>query len=436
EGYPYPRRNPDDERRRLLATSLDSLGKISHFCFRGSRDLRQASRILVAGGGTGDAVIYLAEQLRGSDSELVYVDMSTASMGIAQQRAETRGLDNISWIHGSLLDLADMQVGRFDYINSSGVLHHLADPSAGLEALKSVLKPEGCLGLMVYAQYGRTGIYQMQELMRMVNADEPDVERQINNTRTILNALPDTNWFKRDAAAWLDEVARYGDVAIYDLFLHTQDRAYTVPELYEWLDNAGLNLLAWAGSPGSAIRYDPLSRIPDGRLRDQIGAMSVQRQEAIAELLDGGIRKHAVYASGQSDMTADITDLGNTPFFTFPMAVGEDAYRGLKGSNDRPFQLRSPNSSLTVSVAPDRFTKYILRYCDGRRSLAEIFDRVRMDPDLVSGNPPGDAILLQSFQGLYDAFCPVDMMFLRNKCVPPYKSFEELHTFSIGVAGG
>lgn len=177
EGYPYPHRDPTDERRRLFVTSLDSIAKISHFCFRGSRDLRQSSRILVAGGGTGDAIIYLAEQLRGSDSELVYVDMSAASMAVAQQRAETRGLENISWIRGSLLELADMQVGEFDYINCSGVLHHLADPSAGLEALKSVLKPDGCLGLMVYAQYGRTGIYQMQELMRLINADEPNIEK-------------------------------------------------------------------------------------------------------------------------------------------------------------------------------------------------------------------------------------------------------------------
>ena len=425
EDYPYPHRDPAEERQRLLVTSLDSIAKISHFCFRGSRDLRQASRILVAGGGTGDAIIYLAEQLRRSDSELVYIDMSAASMTVAQQRAEMRGLKNISWVHGSLLDLADIQVGEFDYINSSGVLHHLADPSAGLEALKSVLKPDGSLGLMVYAQYGRTSIYQIQELMRLINADESDMEKQVSNTRSVLNTLPDTNWFKRNAAIWMDEIARYGDIAIFDLFLHTQDRAYTVPELYEWLGNAGLNLLAWAGSPGSAMRYDPLPHISDAGVRDRIACMPTQQQEAIAELLDGGIRKHVVYASGQGNTTADPTDLDNIPFFTVSMAVGEEAYQGLKGSNDRPFQLRSPNSSLMVSVTPDRLTKYILRYFDGQRSLAEIFNRVRTDPDLVSGDPPEDAILLRSFQGLYDAFCPVDMMFLRNKRVPPYKSPEE-----------
>ena len=230
----------------------------------------------------------------------------------------------------------------------------------------------------------------------------------------------------------MNEVARYGDVTIYDLFLHTQDRAYTVPELYEWLSNAGLNLLAWTGSSGSAKHYNPLPYISDAGLREQIGGMPAQRQEAIAELLDGSIRKHVVYASRQNDTIADLADLDNTPFFTVQMVVGEEAYQGLKGNNDRPFQLRSPNSNLTVSVSPDRFTKYILRYLDGQRSLAEIFDRIRVDPDFVSDDPPEGEALSRSLQGLYDAFCPVDMMFLRNRRVPPYKSIGELHAFVSG----
>jgi 2-polyprenyl-3-methyl-5-hydroxy-6-metoxy-1,4-benzoquinol methylase len=43
------------------------------------------------------------------------------------------------------------------------VLHHLADPDAGLRALRSVLKPEGAIDLMVYARYGRTGISMLQD---------------------------------------------------------------------------------------------------------------------------------------------------------------------------------------------------------------------------------------------------------------------------------
>ena len=58
-------------------------------------------------------------------------------------------------------------LGRsFDLVVCTGVLHHLADPVAGLRALRDVLSPEGAMHLMVYAPYGRTGIYMLQEYCR------------------------------------------------------------------------------------------------------------------------------------------------------------------------------------------------------------------------------------------------------------------------------
>ena len=48
-----------------------------------------------------------------------------------------------------------------------GVLHHLTDPPQGLAALKSILKDNGAIEIMLYGQYGRTSVSQMQELMRL-----------------------------------------------------------------------------------------------------------------------------------------------------------------------------------------------------------------------------------------------------------------------------
>src|SRR6202012_5589753 len=56
----------------------------------------------------------------------------------------------------------------FDQIVCTGVLHHLRDPDAGLAALRSVLKQDGAMHLMVYAPYGRAGIYMLQEFCRRV----------------------------------------------------------------------------------------------------------------------------------------------------------------------------------------------------------------------------------------------------------------------------
>ena len=122
EDLPYPHRNPEDESRRLVQTVGGSLYIINHFCFGAWRDFRRGFRCLVAGGGTGDCLIFLAEQLRDFAAEIVYVDFSAAARRIAEQRARNRGLENITWITASLLEIPDLDLGEFDFINCSGVL--------------------------------------------------------------------------------------------------------------------------------------------------------------------------------------------------------------------------------------------------------------------------------------------------------------------------
>ena len=131
EALPYPPCNPEDDRTRLVQTWLEDLPMINHYCFAGKQSFKNNFRALVAGGGTGDATIFLAEQLRATNAQIVHLDMSQASIAIAQQRAKIRGLANITWVHDSLLNLPMLGLGEFDYINCSGVLHHLADPDAG-----------------------------------------------------------------------------------------------------------------------------------------------------------------------------------------------------------------------------------------------------------------------------------------------------------------
>ena len=54
EAYPYPARDPADERKRLIAGSPSHLLEINHYLFAGRRDFTHPFRALFAGGGTGD----------------------------------------------------------------------------------------------------------------------------------------------------------------------------------------------------------------------------------------------------------------------------------------------------------------------------------------------------------------------------------------------
>ena len=112
EALPYPPCNPQDDHQRLVQTWLEDLPMINHYCFAGRQSFQHGFRALVAGGGTGDATIFLAEQLKHTDAHIVHLDKSQASIAIAQQRAHIRGLANISWIHDSLLNLPQARSGE------------------------------------------------------------------------------------------------------------------------------------------------------------------------------------------------------------------------------------------------------------------------------------------------------------------------------------
>ena len=300
EALPYPPREPRDERTRLIRTSLDYLPKISHYCFDGALCQNGEFRVLVAGGGTGDAAIYLAEQLRKTGSYVEYLDVSAKSLSIARERSRVRGLTNIGFTQGSLLKARELYTGTFDYINCSGVLHHLAVPDAGLAALRSVLANRGAIGIMVYAKYGRTAVYHIQELLQRL-AGSADFQTKIELARRLLGDLPETNWFSRSKGLHSDHI-RLGDAGLADLFLNPCDRAFTVPELYAWLEQSGLHFIDYASH---RLHYQAERYIHDPAVASAIRSKPPRDREAIAELLAGTIIKHTFYAAKEKKVKLD-----------------------------------------------------------------------------------------------------------------------------------
>jgi len=197
EAYPYPDRDPADEGKRLIAGSPSEPREIDHFIFAGHRDWSTPLRVLVAGGGTGDGLIQLAQMMAwaGKPSEITYLDLSTASRNVAEARARARGLTGIRFETGSLLEAGDY--GAFDYIDCCGVLHHLPDPVAGFAALRAALAPGGGLGFMVYAPHGRSGVYPLQAAFGALLSGLPPQDR-LARAKEIFARLPEDHPFKRN----------------------------------------------------------------------------------------------------------------------------------------------------------------------------------------------------------------------------------------------
>jgi hypothetical protein len=97
---PYPPRDPEDERKRIVMDPNNTPVAIAHHLYNGQLEFPKASsgdppfRLLVAGGGTGDATIMFAVSFTAAKLafEIVHVDLSAASIGVAKQRLQIRGI--------------------------------------------------------------------------------------------------------------------------------------------------------------------------------------------------------------------------------------------------------------------------------------------------------------------------------------------------------
>ena len=367
ETYPYPERDPAEERTRLIEGSPSHPVEIDHFLYGGRRDWSRPFRALVAGGGTGDGLIMLAVKLAdiGCPAEIAYLDMSEASRAVAEARAAARGLDAIRFVTGDLLTAPEL--GPFDYIDCCGVLHHLADPDAGFRALAGALAPGGGIGLMVYAPHGRTGVYPLQAAFGRLFADDAP-EDQVRLARHVLGGLPETNWFRRNE---LLGDHRASDAGLYDLLLHSRDRPYTVAELDGALERAGLGLVSFL----EPARYDPRHYLPPGpELAERVKALEPLEKAALAEQLAGNMKTHIVYAArpGEGD-EAQPSRSQAVPHLKDVAPAALARHVAAKGG----FVVKT--DGLDHAIDLPRATAPLIAAIDGSRSLREIAAAARLD---------------------------------------------------------
>ncbi len=396
EAYPYPRRDPRDEAKRLIIGSPSHLREVDHWVFQAARPASVPLRALVAGGGTGDGAIMLAQQMAsaGRPGQVTYLDRSAAAHGVARARAAARGL-TLEWRQASLLDLAGSGLGPFDYIDCCGVLHHLPDPAAGLRALLSVLAPGGGLGLMVYAPHGRTGVYMLQDALRLLAPEQEPPSVRLDAARRVMRHLPDSAWLRRNN--YFGDHIEGGDAGLYDLLLNPRDRAYTVPALFELLGNAGLRVTALM----EPMRYDPAVYLPDPKLRTRIAALASVSQAALAEGLTGNMSTHVVYCVRDAE-ARDAPDpmRGDAVPVARELPAAEMA-RAIRPDGTLPFLF----DGLRVPVPLPPLAGAILNLVDGVRSVDGIAAALR-----ARGTDAGT--FNRAWRQTYDALVSVNRILL------------------------
>lgn len=422
EELPYPYRDPAQEGAQFHASEGLSPQAYNHYGWAGRRDLRNSkARILIAGDGTGDASVEYAEMLVGGDAEIHAVDISATSIAIAKARLEKRQLAHmVTHHHLSLLDLPQAGLGQFDIIESSGVLHHLDDPDAGLRALSSVMHDDGIMAIMVYAQYGRTAVYMVQEMLRRMMHDGMPRSEKLALARAFLNYVPQSHWLTVKNEEFLEDINWPDGSGIYDLFLHSTDRAYTVPQIFTWVEQAGLQVQSFFSNYTNESLYQPESYNADPALLQALAGKSRAEKLAIGELMHGSMCKHAFYATRQPKEPAAFA---NDMVVSWGML--QSLYGGVVQSllgmlaaaplDQRIALVPRPQASSPPLVLTKRpATEVLLRQIDGQRSIGTITAEVAR----LTKQSRND--VFKDFALLYGELHARLLVYLRHESVPAY----------------
>jgi tetratricopeptide (TPR) repeat protein/SAM-dependent methyltransferase len=178
--------------------------------------------VLVAGCGTGLTTIELARAR--PKARILAIDLSLASLAYAKRMAERFNLSNVEFGQADIMKGANL--GRqFDFIDASGVLHHLADPWAGWRVLLSLLRPDGVMQVGLYSAAARRNVVAIREMIAQ-HAYSPTTT-DIRRCREEIIASPDGSLLK-SVTAWSDFFAVSG---CRDLLFHVQERRMTLLEI-------------------------------------------------------------------------------------------------------------------------------------------------------------------------------------------------------------
>jgi len=215
----------------------------------------QATRtldVLVAGCGTGQEPIELARQLEGA--RVLAVDLSLVSLGYARRKTREVGALAIEYAHADIMRLGDLD-RHFDLIQSYGVLHHLADPVAGLRILTSLLRPGGRMLLGLYSEHARAGVVAARKFISREGYGSMAAE--IRRARQDLLAAEQPLLGTR-LALFRDF---YSTSECRDLLFHVNEHRFTLPDIEKALDGLGLRFTGFVVP--AAVRAAYAARFPD-----------------------------------------------------------------------------------------------------------------------------------------------------------------------------
>lgn len=242
EASPYPRWSaPPAPRPMTLRDHIAALPGV---------DVRRLPegplRLLIAGCGTGYEPIDMARM--DPSLTITALDLSRVSLAYGARMARALDVTSIDFRQGDILDLATTTL-RFDVAVSTGVLHHMDDPAAGLRAVAQAVKPGGVVRIALYSERARAPVVAAHALIQ---------------ARSLTPTPEDVSAFRAEVleapagsplAALRTSDDLYSFSGCRDLAFHVHERRFTLPQAGALLEQAGLTLIGLDAPPAATDAF-------------------------------------------------------------------------------------------------------------------------------------------------------------------------------------
>lgn len=229
EEHPFPHYLPDDDRGSLVRN-----GRSKPFTRGLDDELPPNARVVELGCGTGQMSLFLGVAGR----EVVGLDLSGASLRVAEDMRKRCGLDNVRFARGNLFH-PPFRPGTVDVVVSNGVFHHTADAREAYAVAAGLLRPGGYLVVGLYNRWGRLLLPLLKGKHKALAGDR-------------------------------------GDAWYHDQHEHPHETRHTVDEVLGWVRDCGLEFVSAqpniAFAPGPAALFAP--RAPGSRLEHWLVQLS------------------------------------------------------------------------------------------------------------------------------------------------------------------
>ena len=335
----------------------------AHRMFWPDRDARPDLDILIAGCGTNQAAVFAHTNPR---AQVVAIDVSGPSLDHHRALKEKYNLTNLE-LHLLPIEEAGTLGRDFDLIVSTGVLHHMASPEAGIRALAGLLRPHGVAAIMLYARYGRIGVEIMQAIFREIGLTQD--EASLFTVKEAIAILP-ADHPVRSYLSFAPDL-RF-DAGLVDTFLHGRDRSYTVDDCLDLVASAGLVFQGWFLKSS----YEPPAP-PRGGFYEAVAALPDRQRWGVMERINTRNACHFFTACRADRPPATYAIDPASPAVLD--AVPHFRHRcGLDGTSVFRHDWRLPLEPAQAAL---------VRFVDGHRTLREIVAQAAVDP-ATAGHAP------------------------------------------------